>query len=53
MHYLINAWLEKGGMLSNYDSWCGLEFYQSGSDCGKLMLVEMGKNLESICMEDQ
>ncbi len=30
MHYLINAWLEKGGMLPNYAPWCGLEAYLRG-----------------------
>ncbi len=27
VHYLIDAWLEKGGMLPNYTPWCGLEAY--------------------------
>ncbi len=26
-HYLINAWLAKGGILANYAPWCGLEAY--------------------------
>ncbi len=30
MHYLINAWLEKDGMLSNYATWGGLEAYRRG-----------------------
>ncbi len=30
MHYRINAWLDKGGMLSNYASRCGQEAKASG-----------------------
>ncbi len=31
MHYLINAMLEKGGMLPSYAPWCcSLEAYQRG-----------------------
>ncbi len=30
MHYFINAWLEKGGVLSNYALWYGLEAYPRG-----------------------
>ncbi len=29
-HYLINAWLEKGGMLPNYTPWYGQEVQQRG-----------------------
>ncbi len=29
-HYVINAWLEKSGMLPNYAPWCGLEAYRRG-----------------------
>ncbi len=46
VHYLINAWLEKDGMLPNYAS-CG------GRLTEKLGLVKMGIILESICMEGQ
>ncbi len=52
MHYLINDSLEKGDMLLNYASWCGLEAYLRGLTV-TLFLVKMGKNLESICIEDQ
>ncbi len=30
MHYFINAWFEKGGVLSNYALWYGLEAYPRG-----------------------
>ncbi len=53
MYYHINAWLKTGGMLPKYASWCGLEVYRSVSDCVKLFLLKMVKNIESVCMEDQ
>ncbi len=30
MHYFINAWLEKSGMLPNYAPCCGLEANRRG-----------------------
>ncbi len=53
MHYLINAWLEKGGIFLNYAPWYGLTVYQRGSDGVKLYMVKMGKDIDSICMEGQ
>ncbi len=32
-HYVINAWLEKGGMLPNLCPWCGQEAYRRRGQC--------------------
>ncbi len=49
MHYLINTWLEKGGMSPLVLSGS----LSKGSDCYKLVLVKMGENIETISMEGQ
>ncbi len=53
MHYLVNAWLEKSGMLRIYAPWCDLEAYRRGVTVINYFLRKMGKILESISMEGQ
>ncbi len=44
MYYLINAWVEKGGMLPKYAPWCSLSKVGGGS----LWQIIFGENGEKI-----
>ncbi len=45
MHYFINAWMEKAGMLPIYAPWCGLEPYWRRGVTVSNYLGENGKNI--------
>ncbi len=43
MHYVINPWFDKGGMLSKCAPWCGLEAYSRVVTVTKYILKKWEK----------